>query len=103
MSYVMVCLCETSEACALRQRNLRKKSGNVSLLFCWHDKKSSSIVRYAWKPWKLTRNFSLSCVHDAIDLSGNLAYQLVAAFLRDMMNDLARVISPPSDEAITAS
>jgi hypothetical protein len=38
-----------------------------------------------------------------MDLGGNLAYQLTVAFLRDMMNDLERVVSSPSDEAITAS
>jgi hypothetical protein len=41
--------------------------------------------------------------HDAMDLGINLAYQLVVAFLRDMMNDLVRVISSPLDEAIAAS
>jgi hypothetical protein len=35
-----------------------------------------------------------------IDLSCNLAYQLVVAALSDMMNDLARVVSFPLDEAI---
>jgi hypothetical protein len=66
-------------------------------------KKSSSVLRSAWKPWKLTRNFSLSCAHDAMDLGGSLAYQLAAAFMRDMMNDLARVVSSPPDKAIVAS
>jgi hypothetical protein len=57
----------------------------------------------SWKPWKLTRNFCLSCVHDVIDLNGSLAYQLAYAFLSDMMNDLARVVSSPPNEAIAAS
>jgi hypothetical protein len=38
-----------------------------------------------------------------MDLGGSLAYQLVAAFWRVMMNDLARVVSSPPDEAIAAS
>jgi hypothetical protein len=38
-----------------------------------------------------------------MDLSGSLAYQLVAAFSRDMINDLVRIVSSPPDEAITAS
>jgi hypothetical protein len=45
----------------------------------------------------------LSYAQDAMDLGGSLTYQLVVAFLRDMMNDLARVVSSPLDEAITAS
>jgi hypothetical protein len=61
------------------------------------------MLRSAWKPWKLTRNFSLSYAHDAMDLGGNVAYQLVPAFLRDMMNDLVRVVSSPPDEVIAAS
>jgi hypothetical protein len=61
------------------------------------------VLRSTWKPWKLTKNFSLSCTHDVMDLGGNLAYQLAAAFSRDMMNDLARVMSFLPDEAITAS
>jgi hypothetical protein len=38
-----------------------------------------------------------------MDLGGNLANQLVAAFSSDMMNDLVRVVSSPPDEAIAAS
>jgi hypothetical protein len=38
-----------------------------------------------------------------MDLGGSLAYQLAAAFSRDVMNDLARVVSSPLDEAITTS
>jgi hypothetical protein len=38
-----------------------------------------------------------------MDLSGSLAYQLAATFLRDMMNDLVRIVSSPPEEAITAS
>jgi hypothetical protein len=103
MAYVIACSSETSGACALRRRNMRKKSDSVSLSYCWHDKKSSSLSRSAWKLWKLTRNFYLSCAHDAMHLSGSLAYQMTAAFSRDMMNDLARVVSSPLDEAIMAS
>jgi hypothetical protein len=47
---VIACSSETSEACALRQRNLRKKSNNVSLSYCWQEKKSSSVLTSAWKP-----------------------------------------------------
>jgi hypothetical protein len=32
-----------------------------------------------------------------------LAYQLAAAFLSNMMNDLARVVSSPPNKAIAAS
>jgi hypothetical protein len=45
----------------------------------------------------------LSYAQDAMFLGGSLAYQLAIAFLRDMMNDLARVVSSPLDEAIAAS
>jgi hypothetical protein len=38
-----------------------------------------------------------------MDLGDNLAYQLAAAFMRDMMNDLVMVVSSPLDEAIMAS
>jgi hypothetical protein len=38
-----------------------------------------------------------------MDLDGSLAYQLAAAFSRDMMNDLASVVSSPPDESIAAS
>jgi hypothetical protein len=38
-----------------------------------------------------------------MDLGGNLAYELATAFSRDMINNLARVISSPTDEAIAAS
>jgi hypothetical protein len=37
-----------------------------------------------------------------IDLGGSLTYQLAAAFLSDMMNDMAMVVSSPSNEAIAA-
>jgi hypothetical protein len=37
------------------------------------------------------------------DLSCNLAYQFVATPSSDMMNDLARVVSLPPDEAIATS
>jgi hypothetical protein len=87
----------------LRQRNLWKKSDNVSLSYCWLDKKSSSVLSSAWKPWNLTRKFSFSCPQDVMDLRCNLAYQLAAAFLSGMMNDLARVLSSPPVEAIEAS
>jgi hypothetical protein len=100
---VIACSSETSGTCALSRRNMRKKSDNVSLSYYWQEKKSSSILTFAWKPWKLTRNFSLSCAHDVIDLSGNLAYQLAIAFSSVMINDLVRVISSPPNEAIAAS
>jgi hypothetical protein len=38
-----------------------------------------------------------------MDLGGNLAYQLAAAFSSDMMNDLVSVVSFPLNEAIVAS
>jgi hypothetical protein len=38
-----------------------------------------------------------------MDLGGNLTYQLVATFSSDMINDLARVISSPLNEASAAS
>jgi hypothetical protein len=38
-----------------------------------------------------------------MDLGSSLAYQLAAAFSRDMMNDLARVVSSPPDKAIATS
>jgi hypothetical protein len=38
-----------------------------------------------------------------MDLGGNLAYQLAAAFLNDMINDLERVVSSPPNKAIAAS
>jgi hypothetical protein len=38
-----------------------------------------------------------------MDLGGSLTYQLAATFSRDMMNNLARVVSSPLDEAIAAS
>jgi hypothetical protein len=37
-----------------------------------------------------------------MDLGCNLAYQLVAASLSNMMNNFARVVSSLSDEAIVA-
>jgi hypothetical protein len=64
---------------------------------------ASFVLRSAWKSWKLTRNFSLSYAHDAMDIGSSLSYQLATAFSRDMMNDSARVISSPPDEAIAAS
>jgi hypothetical protein len=100
---VIACSSEISRACALCQRNLRKKSGNVSLSYCWQENKSSFVVTSAWKPWQLTKNFSLCCTHDVIDLSDSHAYQLAIAFSSDMMNDLARVVSSPPNEAIAAS
>jgi hypothetical protein len=51
----------------------------------------------------LTRNFSVNYAHGIIDLEGSLAYQLAAVFSSDIMNDLARVISSPPNEAIAAS
>jgi hypothetical protein len=45
----------------------------------------------------------LSIAYDAMDLGGSLAYQLAVAFLRDMVNDLSRVVSSLPDEAIAAS
>jgi hypothetical protein len=38
-----------------------------------------------------------------MDLGCSVMYQLATAFSRDMMNDLARVVSSPSTEAITIS
>jgi hypothetical protein len=38
-----------------------------------------------------------------MDLGDSLAYQLAAAFLSDMINDLARVVLSPLNEAIAAS
>jgi hypothetical protein len=38
-----------------------------------------------------------------MNLDGSLAYQFAATFSRNMMNDLAMVVSSPSDEAIAAS
>jgi hypothetical protein len=38
-----------------------------------------------------------------MDLGSSIAYQLAAAFLRDMMNDMARVVSSPPDETIASS
>jgi hypothetical protein len=38
-----------------------------------------------------------------MDLGSSLTYLLAAPFLRDMVNDLERVVSSPSDEAIVAS
>jgi hypothetical protein len=79
----MACSSETSGACALSRRNLRRKSGNVSLSYCWREKKSFSILISAWKPRKLTRNFSLSITHDVMDLGGSMTYQLAVAFSKD--------------------
>jgi hypothetical protein len=45
----------------------------------------------------------LSNAHDVMDLSGSLAYQLAAMFSSDMINDLARVVLSPPNEAIAAS
>jgi hypothetical protein len=36
---VIACASKTSRACALSRRNLRKKSGNVSLSYYWQEKK----------------------------------------------------------------
>jgi hypothetical protein len=44
----------------------------------------------------------LSSAHDVMDLGASLIYQ-AATFSRDMMNDLARVVSSPPDEAIVVS
>jgi hypothetical protein len=38
-----------------------------------------------------------------MDLGGNLAYQLAAAFSSDMINNLVRVVSSPLNEATAAS
>jgi hypothetical protein len=65
--------------------------------------KKSSLVLSSRKPQKFTRNLSFSCPQDVMDLSCNFAYQLVAAFSRDMMNDFVRVVSSPPAEAIEAS
>jgi hypothetical protein len=51
----------------------------------------------------LTKNFPFSCAHDMIDLGGSLAYQFIAAFSSDIMNDFARVVSSLPNEAIAAS
>jgi hypothetical protein len=45
----------------------------------------------------------LSCAHDVIDLGDSLAFQLAATLSSDVINDLARVISSPPNEAIAAS
>jgi hypothetical protein len=45
----------------------------------------------------------LSYAHDAMDLSGSLAYQLAAIFSSDVMNDLVRVVLSPPNKAIAAS
>jgi hypothetical protein len=45
----------------------------------------------------------LSSAHDVMDLGGSLAYQLAALLSRDIMNDLARVVVSPLDEAIAIS
>jgi hypothetical protein len=45
----------------------------------------------------------LSCANDVMDLGGSLVYQLVAVLSSDMINDLARVITSPPNEAIAAS
>jgi hypothetical protein len=82
---------------------MRKKSDSVSLSYCWHEKKSLSMLISSLKPYKLTRNFSLSSAHDVMDLGGSLAYQLAAPLSRDIMNDLARVVVSPLDEAIAVS
>jgi hypothetical protein len=98
----MACSSETFGACTLSRRNLQKKSGSISLSYCWQEKKSSSVMISTWKPWKFTRNFSFSCAHEKIDLGGSLAYQFAFAFLSDMMNDFVRVVSSPPNEAIVA-
>jgi hypothetical protein len=61
------------------------------------------VLTSAWKPWKLTRNFSLRCANDVMDLRGNLAYQLATAFSSDVINVLVRIVSSPPNEAIAAS
>jgi hypothetical protein len=45
----------------------------------------------------------LRCAHDVIDLGRSIAFQLGVAFSSDVINDLARVISSPPNEAIAAS
>jgi hypothetical protein len=45
----------------------------------------------------------LSYVHDVIDLDSNLAYQLAIVFSSNMINDLARFVSSPQNDAIAAS
>jgi hypothetical protein len=99
----MTCLTDTSGAWALRQKNLQKKSDRVSLSYCWHDRKSSFVLSSAWNTWKLTRNFSFRWYQDVIDVGSNIAYQFAATPSIDMINDLARVVSLPPDEAITTS
>jgi hypothetical protein len=66
------------------RKNLSKFPSHIAGM-----RKSSSVVMSTGKPWKLTRNFSFNYAHDVIDLGGSLTYQLVAAFLSDMMKDLA--------------
>jgi hypothetical protein len=48
------------------------------------------------------RNFSLSCCKEYMHLCGSLKYQFVAAPLREIMIDLAKVASSPPDEAMAA-
>jgi hypothetical protein len=100
IAYVIACSSKTSGACALSRRNLQKKYGNVSLSYCWQEKKSSSLLTFAWKPWNLTSNFYLSYAHDVMDLGGSLAYQLATTFSSDMINDLARVIWSPQNDSL---
>jgi hypothetical protein len=52
---------------------------------------------------EIDKNFFFQLPQDVMDLGCSLAYQLAAAFLSDIVNDLARVVSSPLDEAIAAS
>jgi hypothetical protein len=61
------------------------------------------VLSSAWKPWKLTRDFSFNWPQDVIDLDYNRAYQFIVALSSDMVNNLVRVVSSPPDEAIAAS
>jgi hypothetical protein len=48
------------------------------------------------------RNFSFKWPQDEIGLSCDLTYQFAAMPSSDMMNDFARVVSFPPNEAIVA-
>jgi hypothetical protein len=48
------------------------------------------------------RKFSFNCPQEVIGLGYSLAYQFVAALSSDMMIDLAKVVSFPTNEDIAA-
>jgi hypothetical protein len=49
------------------------------------------------------RNFSFNWPQEVIDLGCSLTYQFAIALSCDMMNDLAKVVLFPHDEAIVVS